>query len=70
MYLFLPCKDPQAINLWAQLAGEQVRKMPSFTYGHATVDGAEVSFGRTGYTGEDGFEILSQKMWSEFGIYC
>ncbi len=32
--------------------------MPSFTYGEGTADGIEVWFGRTGYTGEDGFEIF------------
>jgi aminomethyltransferase len=39
--------------------------MPSFTYGEATVDGISISFGRTGYTGEDGFELFAPAAQTE-----
>lgn len=54
----LALQGPHAVSLWSDLAGAQVKDMPSFTYGEATVNGIKVSFGRTGYTGEDGFEIF------------
>src|SRR5688572_5890386 len=54
----LALQGPNAIDVLASLVGEQVRGMGSFTYGEAKVKGIDISFGRTGYTGEDGFEIF------------
>jgi aminomethyltransferase len=54
----LALQGPNAVDVLAALAGDPVRDMRSFTYGEATVSGARISFGRTGYTGEDGFEIF------------
>jgi aminomethyltransferase len=54
----LALQGPKAAELLAEVAGSQVLSMPAFTYGYATAGGAEISFGRTGYTGEDGFEIF------------
>jgi aminomethyltransferase len=54
----LAVQGPFAVNLLARLAGDWISNMPSFTYGEAQVNGVPVSFGRTGYTGEDGFEIF------------
>lgn len=51
-------QGPKAIDLWAEIAGAQIRELGSFNYGEATIDGITVGFGRTGYTGEDGFEIF------------
>ena len=51
-------QGPQAVPLLAEIAGDFVSSLPSFGYGEATVDGVSFSFGRTGYTGEDGFEIF------------
>ena len=51
-------QGPQAVPLLAEIAGDFVASLPSFGYGEATVDGVSFSFGRTGYTGEDGFEIF------------
>jgi aminomethyltransferase len=76
----LALQGPNAVSLLEKVTGVKLSDMPSFSYGTATVDGAEVSFGRTGYTGEDGFEIfVSSKdvsmLWqrllqdgAEFGI--
>jgi aminomethyltransferase len=64
----LALQGPYAVALWSDLAGDWVKDMASFTYGEATVDGINVSFGRTGYTGEDGFEVLvscaqAERLW-------
>jgi aminomethyltransferase len=54
----LALQGPAAVGILAELAGAFVKDMPSFTYGEATISGVPVSFGRTGYTGEDGYEIF------------
>ena len=54
----LALQGPHAVDVLSALAGDFVKTMGSFTYGEATISGAPVSFGRTGYTGEDGFEIF------------
>ena len=76
----LALQGPRAVELWAKITGKPVGEMKSFTYAEATVDGVQVGFGRTGYTGEDGFEILvpaesAATLWklilekgAEFGI--
>ena len=51
-------QGPQAVELFAQIVDPSVKEMPSFSYREATIDGTTFGFGRTGYTGEDGFEIL------------
>jgi aminomethyltransferase len=76
----LALQGPYAVALLSELAGETIKQMPSFSYGTATVDGISISFGRTGYTGEDGFEIFAptdqvDRLWNlllakgqEYGI--
>lgn len=54
----LALQGPQAVPLLSEIVGDWVAKLPSFGYGEATIDGTTFSFGRTGYTGEDGFEIF------------
>jgi aminomethyltransferase len=54
----LALQGPEAVALLARLCGSWVAGMPSFTYGEAQLNGVPISFGRTGYTGEDGFEIF------------
>lgn len=65
----LALQGPSAKSVLAELAGDWVKDMPSFTYGEAKVDGMQISFGRTGYTGEDGYEIFAwnsdlEKLWN------
>lgn len=62
-------QGPNAQALWQELAGAAVSAMPSFTYGESTVCGIKTGFGRTGYTGEDGFEIFCassdvERLWT------
>jgi aminomethyltransferase len=54
----LALQGPQAVPLLSKIVGDWVAQLPSFAYGEAEVDGKKFSFGRTGYTGEDGFEIF------------
>ena len=51
-------QGPKAQPLMQELAGTAAASLPTFHYGTATIGGINVSFGRTGYTGEDGFEIF------------
>lgn len=65
----LALQGPEAVPLLARLVGDWVKDMPSFTYGEGELDGIKISFGRTGYTGEDGFEIFvdtdkTDKVWT------
>jgi len=54
----LALQGPKSAAVMKDMAGEQAASLPYFHYGHSTVGGIKVSFGRTGYTGEDGFEIF------------
>jgi aminomethyltransferase len=54
----LALQGPHAVQLLADIAGDWVPQQKSFSYGEAVIDGNKISFGRTGYTGEDGFEIF------------
>ncbi len=52
-------QGPRATALVSQLAGEDLAaRVPSFSMAQATIAGARVTCARTGYTGEDGFEIF------------
>ncbi|MGH9549131.1 MAG: glycine cleavage system aminomethyltransferase GcvT, partial [Terriglobales bacterium] len=76
----LALQGPHAVELLSKLVGDWVAQMPSFTYGEGTAAGIKVAFGRTGYTGEDGFEIFvsspdAERFWqllaergTEYGI--
>lgn len=54
----LALQGPLAMDLLASLAGDQVKKLPSFCYEEGLVNGIKAAWGRTGYTGEDGVEIF------------
>ena len=51
-------QGPKAVALFSEVVDPSVAEMKSFTYSEATIDGTTFGFGRTGYTGEDGYEIL------------
>lgn len=64
----LALQGPKAEALAVDIFGEFVRAMKSFTIARGTVDGIDVTIARTGYTGEDGFEIMvpaesCEKLW-------
>jgi aminomethyltransferase len=64
----LALQGPHAVNLMKELAGNFIEHLSSFSYGKGTIGGIPISFGRTGYTGEDGFEIFAdapeaERLW-------
>lgn len=60
----LAVQGPNAIKLIASLAGDPALKdIKRFHFVHRTVSGSEWILSRTGYTGEDGFEIFCQ--WND-----
>ena len=51
-------QGPKAISLFQKVSGNQVSAIPRFGCAETQIAGAKVLATRTGYTGEDGFEIL------------
>ncbi len=54
----IACQGPNAAALLQQLADYDLSKLRPFRAASATVNGAKSYLARTGYTGEDGFEIM------------
>ncbi len=54
----IACQGPKARDMVAQLAESDISKIRPFRARTATVNGVETFLARTGYTGEDGFEIM------------
>ena len=50
-------QGPKAVGVVDGLAGGSLAAMPSFTFTQASVAGVSAMVARTGYTGEDGFEL-------------
>jgi aminomethyltransferase len=62
-------QGPKAVGMVDTLSGATLAGMPSFTFADATVAGVSVVAARTGYTGEDGFELACRdvdapKLWA------
>ncbi|RKX25464.1 MAG: glycine cleavage system aminomethyltransferase GcvT, partial [Candidatus Zixiibacteriota bacterium] len=53
----LAIQGPNAQQVMAKLTEHDLESMPYYTHVTAVVAGVELLFSRTGYTGEDGFEI-------------
>lgn len=56
-FSLLAIQGPNAVDLFAQLTTHDLEAMPYYASAVAEVAGCEVLFSRTGYTGEDGFEL-------------
>ena len=56
--VLLALQGPDAAARLEALCGESLAGLPRFGHRELTVNGAPVFVGRTGYTGEDGFELL------------
>jgi aminomethyltransferase len=61
-------QGPNAVEAVSKLAGAPLQDTPRFGYARGEVEGAECIFCRTGYTGEDGFELIvpadaAEKVW-------
>lgn len=66
----LAIQGPRAEGVMSRLTSYDVSKMKNYTFALADVAGTELLFSRTGYTGEDGFEIYlapehSDRLWRE-----
>ncbi|MEM6290288.1 MAG: glycine cleavage system aminomethyltransferase GcvT [Myxococcota bacterium] len=57
-FALLAVQGPKAVAMVAELAGANLAEVPSFGLAHGTLAGTEVLAARTGYTGEDGFELF------------
>jgi aminomethyltransferase len=62
-------QGPKAVAMVDKLAGGALEQMPSFTFKDAEVAGVTCVVARTGYTGEDGFELAcrnqdAMKLWA------
>jgi aminomethyltransferase len=53
----LALQGPKAVETFATVVGNDVKAMPSFTHREVTAGKVRCLASRTGYTGEDGFEI-------------
>jgi len=53
----LDLQGPLAADVLASFAGDEVRQLKYFTFGNFQLFGESCIISRTGYTGEDGFEI-------------
>ncbi len=56
--VLLALQGPQAAARLEALTGNDLGGLPRFGHRELAIDGAPVFVGRTGYTGEDGFELL------------
>jgi aminomethyltransferase len=56
-YALLALQGPRALEILAPLASPDVSGLKYYGFARGTVDGAPALISRTGYTGEDGFEL-------------
>jgi aminomethyltransferase len=64
-------QGPDAEDLVAEAADEEIREIGRFALAREEVAGADCLLARTGYTGEDGFEVLApwdsaEAVWNAF----
>ena len=64
-YSLLAIQGPKAIDLMHKM-GYDIQDQKSFTIKMAEIEGLKLLVSRTGYTGEDGFEILVENELAEF----
>ncbi|MFC7154535.1 glycine cleavage system aminomethyltransferase GcvT [Halomarina halobia] len=68
-YAMFAVQGPDSEDVLANATGEAIRDVSRFDVAEATVEGVDVLAARTGYTGEDGFELLcpwdeAETVWS------
>ncbi len=56
-YALLALQGPRAIEILAPLTATDLSAIKYYGFAHGQVDGARAILSRTGYTGEDGFEL-------------
>ena len=55
----LALQGPRAVSILSQLTGADLRALQYYSFVETEVDGVRCILSRTGYTGEDGFEIYA-----------
>lgn len=66
--VLLALQGPQALSILQRLVNQDLSGLPTFGHQNLIVNGESIFLARTGYTGEDGFEIMAsvetgQKVW-------
>ncbi len=69
--VLIALQGPQAAATLQALVTEDLSTMTAFSHRKVNIDGATAFIARTGYTGEDGFEIMlepeaAKKLWQSF----
>jgi aminomethyltransferase len=67
-YALIAVQGPEAVNVLQPLTGVDLASMKYYWFGHGEVANVRATVSRTGYTGEDGFEIFvppasADKVW-------
>ena len=67
-YALIAVQGPEALNVLQPLTGVDLKAMKYYWFGHGEVAGVLATVSRTGYTGEDGFEVFvppasADKVW-------
>jgi aminomethyltransferase len=67
-YALIALQGPEAVNVLQPLTGIDLASMKYYWFGHGEVANVRATVSRTGYTGEDGFEIFvppqsADKVW-------
>ena len=57
-YAMIACQGPQATSILQRIASADLSKVRPFRYTDAQLGGVNTMLARTGYTGEDGFELI------------
>jgi len=57
-YALIALQGPAAVEVLQPLTGVELSGIDPFSFAHGEVAGARATISRTGYTGEDGFEIF------------
>ena len=67
-YALIAIQGPAALEVLQPLTGVSLAELGYYHFGHGEVAGARATISRTGYTGEDGFEIfvppnMADRVW-------
>ncbi len=70
-WALIAVQGPEAPSIVASLAGPALRDVATFGFVDATIAGVPITAARTGYTGEDGFELFvpaasARAVWDAF----
>ncbi|MGH7486439.1 MAG: glycine cleavage system aminomethyltransferase GcvT, partial [bacterium] len=69
-YALIAVQGPEALNVLQPLTGVDLTSMKYYWFGHGEVANVRATVSRTGYTGEDGFEVYAaadkaEQIWNK-----